>query len=379
MNVIIYNINSFGGNYEYIIRLFAAYKQNKNVESCILIMPVNSEFSETGVRNILLTDKPRLSNKILRKFHFVYRSLVNPFRFRSFLKKQPHSFVVFNDFDQVTALVWPYFFKSLKRKHQFAVTLHDPDRDRFFSWKKLSERTMKNIMSLMTIAFYHGFLPHKSYYEGDFEKVIVPQGIYYHETLNASFLDQLKQTSEGSCLIGILGNIRDEKNYKIIIDALPRLENVKLLVAGNPANSGVSTQEYREHAKKQGVENKVIWMERYLDDADFNAAIEACDVVLLYYKDSFTSQSAVLNNIAPYGKKLIVSDTKSSLTEVVREYGLGAIVPNNDVDQLTKAIAEACLLKNGKPGEWSRYMNDMSWEKNVAIAVNSYKKLGHES
>lgn len=341
-------------------------------------MPSNTDKKSDDIHPILLRDLIQNKNKLIRKFYYLYRSLINPFRLRRYLQTQPPSVVLFNDFDQLTALLWPYFFKTLQQKHLFAVLLHDPDRDSFFRWKWLSEQTMKNIMSLMSVAFYHGYLPHKSYYEGNFLKVSVPHGIYENKEINAVFLHQLKSLTAGYCVVGILGNIRDEKNYEIVIDALINLKEVKLLIAGKAANSGVSIDAYKNYAKQKGVEQQIIWVEEYLNGADFNAAIEVCDVVLLYYKASFTSQSGVLNTIAPFRKKLIVSDIKSSLTKTVKKYQLGAIVPPNDVVALTKVITELCHSDIESKSGWQQYIADVSWGEHVAIAIDSYKKIKNE-
>jgi len=376
MNIVIYNINSFGGNYEYSKYLFQAYRQNGDINKCTLLMPRNSVCDFDGVNKLLLYDLPHTNIKIIKKAYYLYRSAINPFRLFFYLKKQPSSFIIFNDFDQITAWLWAPFFRLLKSKHTFSVILHDPDRDKFFRIKILSQSSMKVIISFMDIVFYHGFLPVKPYYDDSVKKINVPHGIYNQSEIDKLLLQDIIAEANGDKIIGVLGNIRDEKNYLVIIDSLLLLENIKLLIAGKPANSGVSTDSYKRYATEKGVASKIIWRESYLTDAGFNAAIAACDIVLLYYKPTFTSQSGVLNTIATFKKKLIISDIESSLKKSADQFGLGAIVPYDDPPALAKAVKKLLLLQvDHFSSAWNNYIHSSSWEKHVLIATNVFKDI----
>ncbi len=374
MKIIIYNINSFGGNYEYAKYLYEAYQNNPSIEAALLLMPENAVYNKPGVLRMLCTDLPATQNKVFKKIHYLYRSLVNPFKLLFFLKKQPASVIIFNDFDQRTAWFWAPFFKPLKKKHKFAVILHDPDRDKFFSIQSLSETSMSSIMAFMDVAFFHGFLPDKPYYKYLFKRVDIPHGIYDDTYIDDAVYQQVKHEASGNKIIGILGNIRDEKNYRVVIDSLTHLDNVKLLIAGKAANSGVSTDIYKQYAAEKGVSDKVIWKEGYLSQGAFNACITACDIVLLYYKPSFTSQSGVLNTIAPFKKKLIISNAESSLKKSVEQYSLGRVLPHNQPILLAKAVEELLSLSdNHFSAKWDNYITNSSWQKHVSIAVEAFK------
>ena len=376
MNIIIYNINSFGGNYEYSKYLFKAYQRNAEVERATLLMPANSEFCENGVVKLLLADLIRSNNKLLKKLYFLYRSIFNPYKLFFYLLKQPSSTVIFNDFDQLTAWFWAPLFKLLKKRHKFSVILHDPDRDDFFPMRYLSKNSMASVMSFMDLAFYHGFLPEKSYYKSTLTKVDIPHGIYDDTEVDEAMLVEIRKEAGDAKIIGILGNIRDEKNYGTVIEALPKMDHVKLLIAGKVANSGVNTQVYKDEAVALGISKQIIWKEGYLSQGAFNAAITVCDIVLLFYKPSFTSQSGVLNTIAPFKKTLVISDAESSLKKSVIAYSLGSIVPHNNPSQLAITIKELLSLSpTGALEGWNNYINESSWEKHVSIAVNAINKI----
>jgi glycosyltransferase involved in cell wall biosynthesis len=376
MDVVIYNINSFGGTYDYSKFLYKAYVNNSKVDKCIMLMPSNADVNEPGIIRILVRDLINSNNKWIKKLHYLYRSLVNPYKLFFFLRKQPAAFVVFNDFDQFTAWLWAPAFKIFKRKHKFAIMLHDPDRDKFFTSKFLSESSMNLIMSFADLGVYHGYLPDKPYYKENLRKVVVPQGIYDDVEIDNDYLNDIRNQAGTSNIIGILGNIRDEKNYLIIIEALSLLDNVKLLISGKVSSSSVSIDDYKRHAKEYNVDNKIIWKVGYVSKAAFNAAIIACDIVLLYYKPTFTSQSAVLNTIAPFNKKFIIADIESSLKQLVDKYSIGKVVPHSNPVLLAEAIKELLPLpENCDRDGWKKYVIDSSWDTNVEITINNYKSL----
>ncbi|OQP50828.1 hypothetical protein A4H97_03105 [Niastella yeongjuensis] len=377
MKIVIYNINSFGGNYEYAKALFDTTQKWGKIERCSLLVPTISPLADgPNLCKILMSDKPGMSNRVLRQFHFVYRSFVNPWRFYKFLKKQQPSIVVFNDFDQLSSIVWSFFFNKLRKRHLFGVILHDPDRDHYFAQKGISAYTMKKVMSIMDVAFHHGYIPTKSYYSETLRKVEIPHGIYTPAPVDAGFQSFLREQKGRDNLIGILGNIRDEKNYEIIIESLKNLPNTKLLIAGSPASSSVNTQLYREKIRQDGLEERVIWVEKFLSDNELIAAITVCDVISLYYKETFTSQSGILNLIAPFKKRVIVSNGESSLKQVVLKYQIGVLVePGNKhafVETAQKLLTEEQQLFDEK---WTKYLNDHSWENNIKTIVKTFETL----
>lgn len=376
MRIVIYNINSFGGNYEYSKELFNAYQHNAEVTDVALLMPRNSAANGKGIYPILVEDKSKFKNKIIRKLDYIYKGITNPFRLYKFLKNRDQSFVIFNDYDQTTSVIWVPLLKLLKKKHKFGVILHDPDRDKFLPRKWMSELTMDKVMSLMDIAFHHGFLPEKAYYRYNIPKVTVPHGLYPTIPINKAFFEDVKSRQKLPYILGLIGNIRDEKNYEFIINALPHLPNCNLLVAGGVANSKVPVNDYKKLIADLNLQDKVIWIERYLDDDELNAAIDVSDVVLLYYKTSFTSQSGILNNIAPYSKKLLATDTPSALKEVVKKYKLGVLVPPNNQSAFIAAVNELTAAdKSTYDKGWAAYAQDATWEKHAAIGVDNFKKL----
>jgi glycosyltransferase involved in cell wall biosynthesis len=377
MQIVIYNINSFGGNYEYAKALFNTAERSGKFDKCTLLVPAISPLADRpNLFKILMSDKPGMSNRVIRQLHFVYRSFVNPWLFYKFLKKQQPAIVVFNDFDQLSSFVWSFFFRKLRKRHLFGVILHDPDRDHYFPQKGISAYTMKKVMSIMDVAFHHGYIPEKSYYNETLRKVEVPHGIYTPAPVDNDFQSFLQQQKGETSLIGILGNIRDEKNYELIIESLKDLPNTKLLIAGSPANSSINTQLYRDKIKQHGLDERVLWVEKFLTNNELSAAITVCDIISLYYKETFTSQSGILNLIAPFKKRVIVSNIDSSLKQVVSRYQIGILVEPGSKYAFVEA-AKDLLVKEQQlfDGKWTKYLNDHSWENNIRTITQTFETV----
>jgi len=379
MNIIILNTNSFGGNYEYSRCLAKAYANNIHVDDCKVLIPSNAiQLEDACYKKMLISDLSNYQNKFLRQFYFIFRSIVNPFRVLFFLKKAPASVVIVNDFEQISSVLWAPFFHLLKTKHTFVVLLHDPDRDAYLPVKFLSELSMKRVMSVMDMALYHEVLPDKPYYRKNIPKINIPHGLYEYNTCDEVVFNQLMQQKGTNKLMGILGNIRDEKNYSFVIECLPDLPDVILLIAGSPSNSSVSTDLYKEQIEKLNVQHQVIWIEKRLTDEEMQSTIKACDLLLLYYKHSFTSQSGLLNLIAPHKKKLIVSDSKSALTEVIRKFKLGEIVPINKTEFINSVNRTIGVdMTNGHRQSWENYLEYASWNNHVRIVIDEVNTLNN--
>jgi glycosyltransferase involved in cell wall biosynthesis len=378
-NVLIYESSSFGGCYEYATKIFPAFKKESKVNSCALLLPVNSNIKEEGVRPVLIRDQISSKNKILLKLHFLYRNILNPFILLFILlKEKKRTFVVFNDFEQISAPLWvPCFKLFFRNKHSFSVILHDPDRDEYPPSKSYSVFCMKKIMSLMTFAFYHGFLPDKIYYKSNQKTkyISIPHGIYELPNHDIQLLEKLLSLkSPGTYVMGILGNIRDEKNYRLSIQALPFLPEAMLLIAGAPSHSGVNIKEYKKLSQELGVKDRIIWVEKFLTENEMASVILFTDIVLLNYSVSFTSQSGILNLIAPYKKKIIVSKGRSSLSITAEKFYLGYLVEPNNLQSFITGIIQLKSEPESSKEHWDKYIEYASWNNMVTETINAFKE-----
>ena len=376
MKVVIYSNSSLGGCYEYAKQIAAEYSRNAEVEWCKALFPKGSAKDCAETEDILLKDRMfRGVWKLFGKIYFLYRSLINPIRAYKYATKNKADLLIFNDFDQVTSYFWTRRYR--RRKFKTAIILHDPDRTAYFHRKSLSESTMQRIMDIVDIAFYHEKLPPLPYYENKDNRIIfshIPHGIYppaEEDKDIAKIFQGLK--SQGLTTLSITGNIRAEKNYKIAIDAIAQIPDTVLIIAGRSVTVTENVDTYRQYAKENGVENRVIFIEKYLNNNELSAVFANSDIILLYYSTAFKSQSGILNSLSPYKPKLIVSDTESGMAQSVKKFGIARLAAPDSVDALIDAI-KTYPQENPYTENWQKFADYSSWGNNIAIQISTYNQ-----
>lgn len=131
------------------------------------------------------------------------------------------------------------------------------------------------------------------------------------------------------------GYVRRYKGLDVLLRAWPQVRArrpVTLVVAGefyeDPA-------PYRALAAEAGGEPHVRLLERYLPDADVEAAFKAADVVVLPYRSA--TQSGVTHVAYALGVPVITTDV-GGLAETVRPEGTGLVCPPEDPAALAAAV-----------------------------------------
>ncbi|MCQ2974542.1 MAG: glycosyltransferase [Bacteroidales bacterium] len=374
MNVLIYSNSSIGGCYEYAKQIANAFSINDQVNNCYALFPKDCGKECQHSVDILMKDKLfKGFFKLWGKLYFILRSIVNPIRAFKFALKNNIDFFIFNDFDQVSAFFWTHKFKS--RNFKTAIILHDPDRTAYFKIKSLSECSMQKIMNIVDFAFYHEQLPNLSYYKNVDNRIIfnkIPHGIYPADNIDNEFSNFLKQIKNTSKIVSITGNIRAEKNYKIAIEAISKLENYTLLIAGNIVSNSENIDDYKNFAKQKGVENKVVFINKYLSNAELSSIFSESDIILLYYSKSFKSQSGILNSLSPFKPNLIVSNIESGMTFTVKKFQLGIIAEPDNTQSLIDAIKNF-PQNNPFKDNWNKFAEYSSWKRNVDIQISTFK------
>lgn len=367
--VIIYESSSFGGNYRYAQELIEAYKRHQDVEFATLILPRNADSNSETSKKILLNDQPQGAS-IKKKLLFLLRTFFNPLFFLCWLTKQQPAIVIFNDFEQLSSPFWVPWFKLFARKHQFCIVLHDPDRDAYPPNRFVSGLTMKCLLWLCRTALYHEYLPPKSYYSSSKVKFLsIPHGLYPQPTADSVLFQQLIAKKGSKILLSVLGNIRVEKNYEQALRGLVDLSDCLLLIAGKPSNSTMNVNALKELSLHLGVDDRVIWLVRYLTEAELTASIEATDICLLNYLPSFTSQSGLINMYAPFKKKVIISEIESGLSLLNKRFAFGEFCNPLDDNSLIDAVKN--VRKQDYEDAWSCYLQYASWDIHVKMILNN--------
>jgi len=386
MHIIIYESSSHGGCFKYAIELFRAYSRQPEVVSIELFLPINADFEGEGVKRVLLDD-----NIGGNKLHFLWRHFLNPLKFlfhiiahknrlqKKFNAKQ-QIFVLLNDFEQLSAPIWAPLYRLFLKDIIFGVFIHDSDRDSYPPTPLISAWCMKQMMKAMNIALYHGTLPKRSYYKqnGATNYLQVEHGLYQPAPADKNLIEEIsawKNRVQGMILT-IPGNIRFEKNYEIAIKALQKAPNMGLIIAGNPANISVSTQNLRTLSKRLEIENRVFWIERYLSDEEMTSVIMSADIILLYYSSSFHAQSGMLNQIAPLRKPVITGKLQNALTQTVERFNLGWIIEPDSEKELVNCLQSLCFSDINP--NWDAYFDSADWNRQARKVIAAIKNPNNQ-
>lgn len=363
--LIIYCPCSFGGTYDYILHQLPAYQElGIPVE---VWMPANAKAEGPGIRKELLPDIVE-GNTRKKKLHFLRRSFASPLKFWNAVKNRKNALILWNDFDQSTALIWAAKVKAERLPSQVtAVVLHDPDRDAYPPNLAYSQYSMLRMMDTMDLGYFHEVLCEKVYYQRSHTHYVsIPFGPYELPAPDTSIVNELRGLKDkGYQLASITGNIRAEKNYHLAIEALVHHPKLILLIAGRRANSGVRVEDYMDLAERLGVRDRIWLQERYFTDAELAGVIQESDVVLLAYSATFKSQSAIFANLVPFSSNLVASDGESALAMLVKQYGLGELVRPDDLQALVTGIGKALQYAGKTRPGWKTYQETYTWVGNA--------------
>ncbi len=368
MNVIIYESSSFGGCYEYSKHLLVAYQNSNKFEEAKILLPNTADYCNTGVIKKLINDQKK------GKLNFLWRTFINPFILFYYLINQPKSFVLLNDFEQISAPIWTIFYRLFLRKHLFSVFLHDTNRDDYPPSYKYSVFCMKQIMSTVEIAYYHGLLPNKPYYNNSKTKYLkVIHGLYPSFPLDKQLkIDLENWTKNFKIIVSVPGNIRYEKNYKLILNVLADFPEIGLIIAGSASNSSVDINDLIQIARDSGSYNQLKIIDRFLTDQEMAVVISISDWIILYYSASFSAQSGILNQVVVYKRPVLVSDNPNALTQTVKEFNLGRLCKTGDVDSLKEAFREF-LVQPNHITDWDAYYKAADWNQQVELTFACLK------
>lgn len=376
--VVIYHPNSFGGTYEHALFMFHEFEKQHGEGFAEIYFPINAKAEGKYFHKVLLTDQPK-GNKIIRRLHFLWRTFINPLIFFFKSRKYKGAYLLFNEFDQFSGWFWRHFFQFNRKGQVFGIILHDPDRDAYAGKASRSAWLMRQVMLPMDVAFYHEVLPKRSYYENlpktSFHNVML--GLMPACAPDATLFQSLQEQLIGFKSMSILGNIREEKNYDIAIKSLALYPNLKLIIGGRKANSGVDIDMYHKLASDLKVTNQVIWLERFLTDAELSAIITASDYSILNYSATFKSQSGVITLVASYRKPIVASGGESALAAVVKRFGLGLLTKPDNQESFNEVLGE--MIKGNYPiGSWNEFEAFASWEANINTTVAAFRAAGEK-
>ena len=169
---------------------------------------------------------------------------------------------------------------------------------------------------------------------------------------------------QGKTLL-FFGLIRDYKGLDVLLRALPKIPEARLVVAGDPLDPVDRTTT-----------DRVEWRLRYIGEAEVEELMEKAAVVVLPYRK--LDSSGVLATAIGYRRPVVVSDV-GSLGEIVREFGAGLVVPPGD----EAALAAACSTLLGDERALAQAYEgaakaaaSLTWEASAQEHERIYEEIG---
>jgi beta-1,4-mannosyltransferase len=199
--------------------------------------------------------------------------------------------------------------------------------------------------------------------------IVVPHGNFigsYRNDIGREAARNRLQIDPGENVLLCFGFIRKNRGYECLLDAMERVGNIALVIAGRIEDKDV----YQEIVRRAKDNPKVRLFTGWIPDDDIQVYFNACDVVVLPYTEITTS--GVVPLAYSFGKPVITTSI-GGMTEIVSEE-TGKLVPPGDSDRLALAIREIFGEDYEKKGKFAyRFAEEnLSWDRNIEAMVGLY-------
>ncbi len=164
---------------------------------------------------------------------------------------------------------------------------------------------------------------------------ILPKAEYrinMHPTYSAfKMRETVKKTGDEKRLL-FFGFVRPYKGLKVLLDAMRKLPDIYLTIAGD---FGGKKEEYKEYLSDPDIESRIDIHDGYISDNDVQEYFENCDAVVLPYTDA--TQSGIAQMAFGFRKPVIATEV-GGLPEVVTDSVTGVLVKPGDTGSLRHGI-----------------------------------------
>lgn len=171
----------------------------------------------------------------------------------------------------------------------------------------------------------------------------------------------LEEYVKGRKVIALLGSIATRKGISLLLSVIPFLpeEEYFFLIVGKSSLGRIQNHQLYEFEETRT--NCLFDIESIPDESSFNDLVAASDVIFAAYRN-FTGSSNLLTKAAAFGKPVIVSQG-GCMGKRVAEYGMGAVIPEDDADACRQAIIDLCRQGAPNPQSFAKYAAEHSLSK----------------
>ena len=168
------------------------------------------------------------------------------------------------------------------------------------------------------------------------------------------------------------GLLRAYKGLDVLVRALPRIPDARLVVAGDPLDPVEPVQAL---AGQLGVAERIEWRLGFVPEHEVAELMAGAAAVVLPYRR--LDSSGVLATAIGYRRPVVVSDV-GSLGEIVREFGAGLVVPPGDEAALGDAcaglLADDAALTRAYEGA-AKAASTLTWEVSAQEHERVYEEI----
>ncbi len=163
---------------------------------------------------------------------------------------------------------------------------------------------------------------------------IVPYGIDTEVSVNKEDIEQLRKKYDNKKIILCVGRLVKFKGFSHIIEAMKKVENAVLLIAGD----GPLRSEFEAYIDENGLQEKVKLLGSVVEPQQKNILFAACDVFILSSIRTSESFGIVQLEAMRYSKPVVNTNlgTGVNYVSVHKETGLTVSIAN--ADELSNAI-----------------------------------------
>lgn len=139
------------------------------------------------------------------------------------------------------------------------------------------------------------------------------------------------------------GQIKEIKGLDLLIEAFGKINNAntKLIIAGKVWNDNY--EKYIELINNFDLEEKVIFLKRFIPDEEMDLLFSVSDIVVIPYREIY--QSAVLLNALSYPSLVLCSDLEPN-KEVIIDENNGFLFKSSNIQSLSEKLSMLLSLEN---------------------------------
>jgi len=240
-------------------------------------------------------------------------------------------------------LVDRFFLRRLRKVAPLVLTVHDTE-----PFHGAASSRLQYVGFISALKEFDHYIVHTQYSKEALVRgfglseehiSVIPHGVfaYYRELISDTEKTWRHHQYEGKKKVLFLGVLKPYKGVDILLQAFARLpeqvaKDAILQIVGYPK---MPTDPLKALARELGVEGRVFWDLRFVDEAEVAAYFAEADIIVLPYRR--IDQSGVLMVALAFGKPIVASRV-GGFAETLQDGVHGFLVEPGNVESLAQAL-----------------------------------------